>query len=127
MTQEMGCMLQNQALRKCTGAAYGSYGKRVEKIAGVESVDTIMDAAQTRCFARAVADPTAIGDLWPASLKPDNNNEDDECVEEDGRGWGDHGAFWVQNDKADGYTLVASYRGCRLGLRGSHFMGKRRR
>ena len=28
--------LQNQALRKCTGAAYGSSGVKVEKIAGVE-------------------------------------------------------------------------------------------
>ena len=37
-------------------------------IVGVESVDTIMDAAQTRFFARAVVDPTAIGDLWPESI-----------------------------------------------------------
>ena len=51
--------LQNQALRKCTGAAYGSSGEKVERIVGVdpvESVDTIMDAAQTKLFARAVAD-----------------------------------------------------------------------
>jgi len=98
--------LQNQALRKCTGAAYGSSGEKVERIAGVEAVDTILDGAQTRFFARAVADPTAIGDLWPASLKPDN--ADNELVEEEGRDWGDHGAYWVQNNKTDGYTSVAS-------------------
>ena len=34
--------LQNQALRKRTGTAYGSSGQMVEKIAGSESVDTIL-------------------------------------------------------------------------------------
>ena len=67
--------LQNQALRKCTGAAYGSSGVKVERITGVESVNTIINVAQTRFFPRAVADPTAIGDLWPASINPANNDE----------------------------------------------------
>ena len=39
--------LQNQALRKCTGAAHGSSGEKVERIAGVEPVDTVLDGAQT--------------------------------------------------------------------------------
>ena len=98
--------LQNQALRKCTGAAYRSSGEKVEKIAGVEPVDTILDRAQTRFFARAVADPAAIGDLWMASLKPDN--QDSELTEEEGRDWRDHGAYWVQNNKTDRYISVAS-------------------
>ena len=98
--------LQNQALRKCTGADYGSSGEKVERTAGVESVDAILDGAQTRFFARAVADPTAIGDLWPTSLKP--HNRDDKLVEEEGRDWRDHGAYWVQNNKTNGYTSVAS-------------------
>ena len=98
--------LQNQALRKCTGAAYRSSGEKVERIAGVEPVDTILDGAQTRFFARAVADPAAIGDLWSATLKPDN--QDDELTEEEGRDWRDHRAYWVQNYKTDGYTSVAS-------------------
>ena len=55
----------------------------MERIAGVEPVDTILDGAQTWFFARAVADPTAIGDLWPASLKPDNDGNN--LTEEDGR------------------------------------------
>ena len=76
--------LQNQALWKCTGAAYGSSGEKVQKIAGVESVDTILDAAQTRFFARAVADPSALGDLWPTSLKLDNEGVE-EWTEERGR------------------------------------------
>ena len=87
---------QNQALRKCTGAAYGSSGEKIERIAGVEPVNTILDATQTRFFARAVADPEAIGDLWPSSVKPDNDS--DEWVEEDGRDWKDHSAYWVQHN-----------------------------
>ena len=55
----------------------------MEKIAGVEPVDTILDGAQTWFFTRAVADPTAIGDLWPTTLKLDN--QDDELIEEEGR------------------------------------------
>ena len=55
--------LQNQALRKCTGAAYRSLGEKVERIVGVEPVDMILDRAQTQFFARVVADPTVIGDL----------------------------------------------------------------
>ena len=101
--------LQNQALRKCTGAAYGSSGEKVERIAGVEPVDTILDGAQTRFFARAVADPAAIGDLWPASLKLDNEEVDDndDLTKEEGWDWRDHGTYWVQNNKTDGYTSVA--------------------
>ena len=73
----------------------------------VGPVDTILDAAQTWFFARVVADPSAIRDLfWPASLKRENN--DNGQVEEEGRDWRDHGAYWVQNNKTDGYTSVAS-------------------
>ena len=102
--------LQNQALRKCTGAAYGSAGEKVERVAGVEPVDTILDGAQTQFFARVVADPTAIGDLWPTSLKPDNEaaDVDIDLTEEEGQDWRDHGAYWVQNNKTDGYTSIAS-------------------
>ena len=50
---EIGWRRQNQALRRCMGAAYGPCGEKVERIMGVESEDTIMDAAQTRFFARA--------------------------------------------------------------------------
>ena len=39
-------------------------------------MDTILDGAQTRFFARALANPTAVGDLWPASLKADNEAAD---------------------------------------------------
>ena len=83
-----------------------SSGEKIERIAGVEPVNTILDAAQTRFFARAVADPEAIGDLWPSSVKPDNDS--DEWVEEDGRDWRDHSGYWVQHNTTDGYTSVAS-------------------
>ena len=76
----------------------------------MEPVDTILDGVQTLFFARAVADPTAIGDLWPTSLKPDNEEMDDNnnLTKEEGRDWRNHGAYWIQNNKTDGYTSVAS-------------------
>ena len=39
--------LQNEALQRCTGVAYGSSEEKVERIAGpgVELVDTILDRA----------------------------------------------------------------------------------
>ena len=79
-------------------------------MAGVEPVDTILDGGQTRFFPRAVVDPTAVGDLWPTSLKPDNEaaDMDTDLTMEEGRDWRDHGAYWVQNNKTDGYTSVAS-------------------
>ena len=70
-------------------------------------MDTILDAPQTRFFARAVADPSIIGDLWPTFLRPDNEGGE-EWAEEGGRDWRDHGAYWVENNKTDGYTSVAS-------------------
>ena len=77
---------------------------------GVEPVDMILDGAQTRFFTRAVADPTAVGDLWPASLKPDNEamDMDSDLTKEEGRDWRDHGAYWIQNNKTDGYTSIVS-------------------
>ena len=97
---------QNQALRKCIGAAYGSSGGKVERIVGVESVDTTMDAAQTRFFARAVVDLAAIGDFWPVSINPANSEE--EWVETARS----HGAYWVQNNngKTDGYSQAGLLR-----------------
>ena len=41
-----------------------------------------------------------------ALLNPEPSG--DECVEEDGRDWRDYGAHWVQNNKTDGYSSVAS-------------------
>ena len=45
---------------------WGCLWVSVEKITGVESVDTIMDTTQTRFFARAVADPRSVTSV----LKP---------------------------------------------------------
>ena len=52
------------------GSLWRLVRENAERIAGVELIDTIMEAAQTRFFERAVADPAAIGDLWPASIHP---------------------------------------------------------
>ena len=69
----------------------------MERVAGVELVDTILDEAQTRFFTRVVADPIAVGDLWPVSLKLDNEvaDMDPDLTREEGWDWRDHGAYWV--------------------------------
>ena len=38
--------------------------ERVDKIAIVEYIDTIMKSAQTRFVERSIADPTGVGDIW---------------------------------------------------------------
>ena len=70
----------------------------LEKIAGVEAVDTIMEAAQTRFFARAVADPSAVGDLWSASLNPSNSQED----------WIEEGGSLLGSKQQNGWLYVSS-------------------
>ena len=47
------------------GTADGTSEEKVEKIAGVELVDSILVATQAGFFASAVADPRGIGHLWP--------------------------------------------------------------
>lgn len=73
-------------------------------------MNTIVEAAQTRFFARAVAGPVAVGVMWPAPINPANSVVE-EWVEGAGRDWRDHGAYWIQNNndgKSDGYTSAAS-------------------
>ena len=49
--------LQCQALRKCTGAVLGANKDKVNAIAGVEDVETILYSSQQRYMARCIADP----------------------------------------------------------------------
>ena len=76
--------LQYQALKKSTGAVQGSSMEKVNRIAGVEEVDTIMRASQVRFIARSMADPSGVGDMWPKSARPENGEDGEE-----GRDWRD--------------------------------------
>ena len=58
--------LQYQALRKCTGATLGASRERVNYIARVEDVKTILDSNQVRYLARYATDATTTSDLWDA-------------------------------------------------------------
>ena len=56
--------LQYQAPCKCTGAVLGANRQKVNVIAAVEDVDTILQATQTRYMARCIADPATTADIW---------------------------------------------------------------
>ena len=58
--------LQYQALRKCTGATLGASREKVNYIARVEDVKTILDSTQVRCLARWATDPATTSDFWDA-------------------------------------------------------------
>ena len=58
--------LQYQALRKCTGTTLGASRERVNYIARVEDVKTILDSTQVRYLARCAIDPATTSDLWDA-------------------------------------------------------------
>ena len=60
--------LQYQALKKSMGAVQGSSIEKINKIAGVEEVDTIIRASQARFVARSMADPSRVWDIWPKSV-----------------------------------------------------------
>ena len=89
---------QYQALKKATGAVQGSSIEKVDKITGVEDVDTTMKSAQTRFVARSIADPTGVGDIWLG------------CETEVGRYWRDKELRWAPKEHAGkgGYTSIAS-------------------
>lgn len=52
--------LQYQALKKVTGAVQGSSMDKVNKIVGVEDIDTIMQVAQARFTAKNIADSVGV-------------------------------------------------------------------
>ena len=60
--------LQYQALKKSMGAVQGSSIEKINKIAGVEEVDTIIRASQARFVVRSMADPSRVWDIWPKSV-----------------------------------------------------------
>ena len=75
--------LQYQALRKCTGAVLGSSKQKINKIAAVEDVETILNIGQARYMARCMADPSITEDIW-----------EEEVPNKTGRLWNDHLTPW---------------------------------
>ncbi len=61
--------LQYQSLRKCVGAAHETAQAAVDCIAGVESIETKLDAMQARFVARSMTNPTAMEGLWPRDFE----------------------------------------------------------
>ena len=58
--------LKYQALRKCTAATLGASREKVNYIARVEDVKTILDSTQVGYLARCATDPTTTLGLWDA-------------------------------------------------------------
>ena len=91
--------LQYQALRKCPGAVLGSNKEKVNKIAVVEDVETILNTGQARYIARCMADPSTTDDIW-----------EDEVPNKNGRPWNDHQTPWNPpkgSKHKDGFQTVA--------------------
>ena len=73
--------LQYAALRKATGAITGARMESVSRIAGVESVETCLNAMQSRFVARAIGDPRGVGDILQGTLlRKDRNTLDGEIL-----------------------------------------------
>src|SRR6266576_305442 len=92
--------LQYQALRKCTGAVLGANISKVNAIAGVEDVDTILDSTQARYMARCMSDPTTTKDLWIAAQR-----------ENKGRSWDPLAPPWTPKKgqkRKEGYHTIAT-------------------
>ena len=87
--------------------------EKVNRIAGVEGVDTIMRASQVRFVARSMADPSGVGDMWPKSAWPENEEDGEE-----GRDMRDKNIRWMPEEHKgrDGYTLIASRMVAQLAL-----------
>ena len=103
--------LQYQSLSKSVGAPYGTAQAAVDRIAGVEPIETKLDSMQARFVARSMTDPTAIRGLWPRDFK--------KSQEEVGKGghWTDHeDSGWKAG--LDGFEMVADRMVGRLGLDG---------
>ena len=72
---------QYAALRKATGAITGARMESVSRIAGVESVETCLNAMQSRFVARAIGDPRGVGDILQGTLlRKDRNTLDGEIL-----------------------------------------------
>lgn len=101
--------LQYQALRKCTGAVIGADMYKVNKLAGVEGVDMILGAAQTRFMARCIGDPSMTDGIWEPILALQTGRR---LKGKSYRHWTDHGIKWLQSEVVrgwDGYATIADH------------------
>ena len=92
--------LQYQALRKCTGAVLGASKEKVNAIAGIEDVETILDAGQQRYIARCIVDLSTMEDIWEEATKSKS-----------GKSWmGKEKDTWTNlkgRKRSDGYETIA--------------------
>ena len=103
--------LQYQSLRRCSGAPPGTAQDAVDRISGVESVETKMDVMQARFVARTMCDGSAMEGLWPADFEKSEEESGRE------RHWTDHeDCGWKAG--SDGFETVADCIVERLGLEG---------
>ena len=100
---------QYQSLRKCAGAPQGTPQEAVDKITGVESTETKVDAMQARFVARSMCNGEAMKGLWPGDF------EKSEEEQGEGRHWTDHeDSGWKTG--TDGFETVADRMVEKLGL-----------
>ena len=59
--------VQYQALRKCMGATIGASREKVNLMARLEDVETILNSSQVRYLARCASDPSTSEDIWKAT------------------------------------------------------------
>ncbi len=103
--------IQYQSLRKCAGAPQGTPIEDVDKIMGVESIETKIDMIQACFVARSMCDGIAMEGLWP----PDFEKSEEKLGK--GRDWTDHeDSKWKAG--TDGFGTVAVRMVQKLGMEG---------
>ena len=76
----------------------------------MEDVYTHLDNNQVRFVARAVEDPSKLGDMMPVGFGDDRMLDDELAEEGDGRRWDNHGPKWVnKKGKNDGFISTLTY------------------
>ena len=91
--------VEYQALRKCTGTYRRAVREKVLAITGVEPLDVKLNSMQARWLARTIQNPTAAGELLPASWGSLA------AQEAAGQDWDNWGLRWTVRKK-DGYGSV---------------------
>ena len=103
--------LQYQCLRRYTGAHQVTAQFAVDRIAGVEPIETKLDAIQAPFVARSLGNPTAMEGLWPADF---GGSQEERRA---GRHWTDHeDSGWLA--RTDCFETVADRMVEKLGLEG---------
>ena len=82
---------------------------KVNKLAGVEGVDMIIEATQTRFMVRCIGDPSTTKDIWAPILALQSSRRQNRKTY---RHWTDNGIKWLQSEIVrgwDGYATIADH------------------